>query len=70
VEGGEGTLLRSPKRRKALKGEAQERWELKEASKGCEARTPIERVAKPEGGTSGETGQSPPDISSKGFMLD
>jgi hypothetical protein len=47
VEREEGTLLRSLKRRKALKGEAQERWELKEASKGCEAKNSIERVAKP-----------------------
>jgi hypothetical protein len=29
-----GTVFRSPGRSKALKGEAQERWELKEASKG------------------------------------
>jgi hypothetical protein len=29
--------FRSPKRRKALKGQAQERWELKEASKGRKA---------------------------------
>jgi len=47
VERGEETLLRSSDGRKALKGETQERWELKEASKGCEARQPIERVAKP-----------------------
>jgi hypothetical protein len=33
-------------RRKALKSEAQERWRLKEATKGKRANT-IERVAKP-----------------------
>jgi hypothetical protein len=33
MERGEGTLLRSPGRRKALEGEAQECWGLKEASK-------------------------------------
>jgi len=38
MERGEETLLRSSERRKALKGEAQERWELKEASKVERAR--------------------------------
>jgi len=47
VERGEETLLRSPKRSKALKGEAHERWELKEASKGDWTEMLIERVAKP-----------------------
>jgi hypothetical protein len=36
AEGSEATQDRSPVRRKALKGEAQERWGLKEASKGWE----------------------------------
>jgi len=40
-------LIRSPKRRKALKGEAQERWELKEASEGVRTERLVERVAKP-----------------------
>lgn len=44
----EGAILhRSPLRRKALKGEAQECWELKEASKGLRSKKAIERVAKP-----------------------
>jgi len=47
VERREETLFRSLKRRKALKGEAQERRELKEASRGCGAKNLIERVAKP-----------------------
>jgi hypothetical protein len=34
AEGGWETIRRSPGRRKALKGEAQERWGLKEAFKG------------------------------------
>jgi len=46
MERGEETLLRSLKRRKALKGEAQECWELKEASKECGG-FHTERVAKP-----------------------
>jgi len=33
--------------RKALKGEAQERWELKEAPKGVRELDANERVAKP-----------------------
>jgi len=40
------TFSRPRKRRKALKGEAQERRELKEASRDREPRA-IERVAKP-----------------------
>jgi len=47
VERGEETLLRSLKRRKTLKGETQERWELKEASEGFRIKEPTERVAKP-----------------------
>jgi hypothetical protein len=39
-------LDRSSKRRKALKGETQERWGLKEASKELE-RLLVIRVAKP-----------------------
>lgn len=38
VERGEETLLRSSVWRKALKGEAYERWGLKEASKGLKAK--------------------------------
>jgi hypothetical protein len=37
----------SRKRRKALKGESQECWELKEASKGLRVAKTVERVAKP-----------------------
>jgi hypothetical protein len=37
---------RSPGRNKALKGEAHERWELKEIPKGLKAKA-VERVAKP-----------------------
>jgi len=37
VERGDETLLRSSVWRKALKGEAYERWGLKEASQGIEA---------------------------------
>jgi hypothetical protein len=47
AERGRETFLRSPGRRKALKGEAQERRELKEASTGWEADRRAERVAKP-----------------------
>jgi hypothetical protein len=36
VERGRETFLRSSGRRKALKGEAQECWGLKESSKGIE----------------------------------
>jgi hypothetical protein len=43
----EVTLLRSSGRSKALKGEAQERWKLKEVSKGSGANFYIQRVAKP-----------------------
>jgi hypothetical protein len=39
-------LIRSRRWRKASKGEAQERWRLKEAPKVCEDKT-VERVAKP-----------------------
>jgi len=39
---------RSPERSKALKSEAQERWELKEASKDAEGQEHFtKRVAKP-----------------------
>jgi hypothetical protein len=38
---------RSPCRSKALKGEAQERWELKEAPKDSRGLNAAERVAKP-----------------------
>jgi hypothetical protein len=37
----------SRKRRKALKGESQECWELKEASKDLRGAKTVERVAKP-----------------------
>jgi hypothetical protein len=47
VERGEETLLRSCVRRKALKGEAKERWRLKEASKVRRVKRHVERVAKP-----------------------
>jgi len=47
AERGRETFLRSPGRRKALKGEAQERRELKEASTGQETGRRAERVAKP-----------------------
>jgi len=47
AERGRETFLRSPERRKALKGEAQERWGLKEASTGRETDRRAERVAKP-----------------------
>jgi len=60
VERGEETLLRSCNRRKALKGKAQECWELKEAFKDFREagdRRHIERVAKPEGVTSLDPGQ-------------
>jgi hypothetical protein len=40
------TTFRSSERRKALKGEAQERGELKEASRGGRTKA-TERVAKP-----------------------
>jgi hypothetical protein len=43
AERGEETLLRSSVWRKALKGEAYERWGLKEASKGLEARMSTSR---------------------------
>jgi hypothetical protein len=46
AEGSGETQDRSSGRRKALEGEAQERWELKEASEGWGADT-AERVAKP-----------------------
>jgi hypothetical protein len=39
--------LRSQVRRKALKGESQECWELKEASEGLSSWETVERVAKP-----------------------
>jgi len=42
-------FVRSPERRKALKGKAQERWRLKEASEGVGAEMLVERVAKPCG---------------------
>jgi len=38
MERGEETLLRSPQRNKALEGEAQECWGLKEASKAVKIR--------------------------------
>jgi len=47
AERGRETFLRSSERRKALKGEAQERRGLKEASTGWEAGGRAERVAKP-----------------------
>lgn len=56
--GGFERILRHPKRRKALKGKAQECRELKEASEGGEVDL-ARRVAKPESGTSGERRQSP-----------
>jgi hypothetical protein len=40
-------FIRSRCWRKASKGEAQERWELKEASKVCKELKTVERVAKP-----------------------
>jgi len=43
----EVTHLRSSGRRKALKGEAHERWKLKEVSKECGAKFYVMRVAKP-----------------------
>jgi hypothetical protein len=52
---GRETFLRSPGRRKALKGKAQERWELKEALEGAKAQS-AERVAKPCGRRLRETG--------------
>jgi hypothetical protein len=47
AERGRETFLRSPGRRKALKGEAQERRGLKEASTGRGIGRRAERVAKP-----------------------
>lgn len=47
AERGEGTLPRSLTGRKALKGEAQGCWGLKEASEGGCASRLAERVAKP-----------------------
>jgi len=41
------TLLRSSGRRKALKGEAHERWRLKKAFKGRGVKFYVTRVAKP-----------------------
>jgi hypothetical protein len=55
AERGRETFLRSSGRRKALKGEAQERWELKEALEGAKAQS-AERVAKPCGRRLRETG--------------
>jgi len=52
MERGEETLLRSSEWRKALEGEAQECRELKEASRVIGIKRLIERVAKPENGTS------------------
>lgn len=49
AERGRVTFFRSPGRRKALKGEAHERWELKEAPQGAKAFQAVERVAKPWG---------------------
>jgi len=49
AERGRVTFFRSSGRSKALKGEAQERWELKEASQGARARESAGRVAKPWG---------------------
>jgi hypothetical protein len=46
AERDEETLPRSPERRKALKGEAHERWRLKHVSKGCGVKHAT-RVAKP-----------------------
>jgi len=43
----EETFVGSPSWRKALKGEAHERWELKEASEGKSEAETDERVAKP-----------------------
>jgi hypothetical protein len=47
AERGEETLPRSPGRSKALKGEAHERWGLKEASKELGVDRHAMRVAKP-----------------------
>jgi hypothetical protein len=52
------TLFRSLERRKALKGKAPERRELREASRGKRAKDPVERVAKPESGASGRKGKT------------
>jgi len=41
------TLLRPSGRRKALKGEAQERWRLRDASEECVVMFYVMRVAKP-----------------------
>jgi hypothetical protein len=45
--GGFERIHRPLGRRKALKSEAQERWELKEASKGVGTKKVARRVAKP-----------------------
>jgi hypothetical protein len=52
------TLLRPSGRSKALKGEAQERWELRDASKGYEVTLYVKRVAKPENVAFGRKGKS------------
>jgi len=57
--------LGSSKRRKALKSEAQECWELKEAPKGIEAKG-VERVAKPWGRIFHLTGERWVDALSEG----
>lgn len=58
----EETLFRSRWRRKTSRGKAQECGKLKEASKGGETSL-IERVAKPEGGSSWKAGQRFRDVS-------
>jgi hypothetical protein len=58
AERGEETLPRSPERRKALKGEAHERWRLKQASKGLGVDRHAMRVAKPYCVTSGGQGNA------------
>jgi hypothetical protein len=65
---GKGKLfLRSSGRRKALKGEPQERRELKEALGGWGRREAIERVAKPCGWNFRDSWQRVPDtLSSRG----
>jgi len=63
MERGEETLLRSSERRKALEGEAQERWELKEASKAERARKARREGSQTRGWDFLRTGQRFQDAS-------
>jgi len=53
------------KKRKTLKSETYERWELKKTPKG-QTKKVLERVAKPCGGDFGKVGQSFSDAIPKG----